>query len=442
MAIAHNHQPAYSKVIDKISWRLLPYMFVLYIISYLDRINMSFAAGAMMRDLQFDDQVIGFGLGVFFFGYCLFGVPSNLILRKLGARRWIAVIMVLWGLVSVLMAFVPERNSFFLMRFLLGAAEAGFFPGMIYYLTRWYRKREHGMAVAKFMSAIPAASLLGAGIASVVLGMPAYLNLAPWKWLFIITGSPAIFFGISVWFCLTDGPQTAGWLTQEERTLVLVELQEEEGQAMQRRGGGAVAEQSPLQTIGQPRVWLFAALYFTLTLAMYGFQLWLPQIIANRFRAGDSETALWTIIPAVFQAVGMIVIAGHSDRTGERRWHLAGAAVTAACGLAVAAAFPGKLTTILGLCLTSLGIWGTVGPFWAMPTAYLSGAGAAAAATAIGLINSVGNLGGFAGPYFVGAIKKGTDSFSSSLIFMAASLSLAALLSFWAGREGDGAKQR
>jgi len=410
--------PNYEKVLRKISLRLLPFMFILYIISYLDRINISFAGKPMCSDLHFGEDIFGFGAGIFFLGYCLFGIPSNLAMQKVGARKWISCIMIVWGFVSVGMAFVPNSILFFWMRFLLGVAESGFFPGMIFYLTRWYPKREHGLAVARFMSAIPAAGILGSVISSKVLAMPPLMNLAPWKWLFIITGSPSVLLGLLVLLYLPDGPREANWLTPAEKDLVVSRLESQDKTQAQKV--------TVVQSILDLRVWVLALLYFTLTLGMYGFQLWLPQIIDATSHGGAANTALLTVLPAIFQAVGMIVIATHSDKTGERKWHLAGAAFVAAAGLILAALLKTPEAMMASLCLTAFGIWGTVGPFWALPTSFLGGSSAAAA---IALINSMGNLGGFAGPYFVGAIKSRSSDFSASLIFMAVSLTLGGLLS-------------
>lgn len=403
----------------------------------------------MCADLHFNEGTFGYGAGIFFFGYCFFGVPSNLALQKIGARKWISLIMIVWGFISVFMAFVPDANIFFAMRFLLGAAEAGFFPGMIFYLTKWFRKREHGMAVAKFMTAIPAAGILGGLIAAKILAMPPLLQLPPWKWLFIITGSPAILLGLIVLFYLPDGPEDAKWLSEDEKRLIESRLQADvvaenapdaardvatdvaKDVARDVAKDVATSKQSSpgakelTATLLDLKVWRLALLYFSLTLGMYGFQLWLPQILASNSHGDASQTALLSAIPAAFQAIGMILIAGNSDKTGERRFHLAFAAMTAVTGLVVASVVPNPLIALVGLCLTAFGIWGTVGPFWALPTAFLTKTSAPAA---IGLINSIGNLGGFAGPYIVGAIKEHSPSFAASLLFMAGSLLCGSIL--------------
>ena len=307
---------------------------------------------------------------------------------------------------------------------------------MIFYLTKWFRKREHGMAVAKFMSAVPAAGILGGLIASKILGMPPLMGLPPWKWLFIITGTPAIILGLVVLFYLPDGPADAKWLSDDERKLLKERLDADSGAPFLTKSGApkdtntavstdTVKRRELLATLLNSKVWILALLYFSCTLGMYGFQLWLPQIISATAHGDDAQTALLSAIPAAFQAIGMVVIARSSDKTGERRWHLATSAAIAVVGLIAASVFHNPIIAFAGLCLTAFGIWGTVGPFWALPRAFLTGTSAAAA---IALINSVGNLGGFAGPFIVGAIKLHSANFASSLLFIAGSLLFGAIL--------------
>lgn len=413
-------KPDFDQVLRKVGWRLLPFMFLLYIISYLDRINISFVGLDMSKSLGFSDEVFGWGAGIFFIGYCLFGVPSNLILSRVGARRWIAVLMVAWGIISVSMAFVQSIPMFYAMRFLLGVAESGFFPGMVLYLTYWFPKQQHGRAVARFMTAIPVAGIAGSIIAARLLNVAQFCGLAGWKWLFIVTGSPSIILGAACWFFLTDSPSAARWLSDDERKILQDRLAEDRGSA------AASATQTPvLQVIAKPLVWLLALLYFLLTLGMYGFQLWLPQILFA-FKAGStSTTAMLTVIPAIFQALGMEMVARRSDKSGERKFHLATSACIAGAGLALAGMLTNPSLALAALCATAFGIWGTVGPFWAFPRGYLA---PDLLPTGIGLINSVGNLGGCAGPALVGMIKHHSTNFSLSLWAMAASLLLAAFL--------------
>ncbi len=402
--------------------RLIPFMFVLYIVSYLDRINVSFSGKDMADALGFSPEALGGGMGIFFIGYFLFGIPSNMMVERLGARRWISCIMVAWGLVSISTSMVKTPLQFYVVRFLLGVTEAGFFPGMILYLTYWFPKREHARAVASFMTAIPAAGVIGALVASAVLPLHAF-GMPGWKLLFFTTGTPSMLFGIVTYFYLTDLPTDATWLSEPERDWLVNCLRDE------RSLHPAAEKPSPLVAMSEPRVWHLTLLYFTLSFGMYGFQLWLPQIIgAFKTASGamtTAQTALLTAIPAAGQALGMVVVAGHSDRSGERRWHVFTAAALAGCGLLATSLFSNPALQLAMLSLTALGIWGTVGPFWALPTGYLP---AYMAAVAIGLINSVGNLGGFVGPYVVGFVKGHTGDFRAALLCLALSLVCGGLL--------------
>jgi ACS family tartrate transporter-like MFS transporter len=418
---------AYQAVLRKVTWRLLPFMFVLYIMSYLDRINVSFAALQMNKELGFDDKTFGAGAGIFFIGYFLFGIPSNVMVAKFGARRWIAVIMLIWGGISVAMATVTDANSFYLLRFFLGVAEAGFFPGMILYLTYWFPKRERGTAVARFMSAIPVAAVLGGLISAKILAMHGMYGLSGWKWLFIITGAPSMVLGCVVALLLTDGPAHAKWLSEDEKTALAAVMEAEQHTTENKESFTTV--------VRNPYVWTFAFIYFCLAICFYGFQLWLPQIIHAFGGLSDSETALLTAIPALLQAAGMVIVAWNSDRTGERPWHVAGSAAIAAAGLIASALIvQNPAASLCALSIAAFGMWGTVGPFWALPTARLT---PAAAAVGIALINSVGNLGGFVGPYVVGTIKERTHNFAYALAFMAASLVIVGVISVFSSQAGS-----
>lgn len=507
----------FAYVLDKVSWKIIPFMLLLYVVAYLDRINVSFAGLQMNRDLGFNEEVFGLGAGAFFIGYFLFGVPSNIMVKKLGAKRWIAIIMVIWGSISASMSMVKDVYWFYAMRFLLGVAEAGFFPGMILYLTFWFPKREHAKAVARFMTAIPLAGVLGGLVSSRVLLMHGVMGLPGWKWLFIITGTPAIFLGLILYFVLLDGPHECKWLRDDEKKWLLDKIEEQRNPIWQHKEQSPDANQStssdeqtlrtadaseanqnnpPPNVLAQElneasnasaykpkdasnapaqqqenssnasahelnntattsehtnkqnvftsgRVWHLAILYFLLALGMYGFQLWLPQIIKNfeeqsaiataatqtvvahTESSEDSTAALLSAIPAVFQGLGMVFVAMHSDKKQERRMHVFFSAILAAVGLIACGFFKSPVLALACLSLTAFGIWGTVGPFWAMPTSYLN---AEAAAAGIGLINSVGNLGGFVGPSVVGLIKKFNPDFKFSLAALAASLALAGFL--------------
>lgn len=426
--------PEEKTVLTRVVWRLLPLMLLLYVVAYLDRINISFAGPAMKADLGFGDEVFGLGAGLFFIGYFLFGVPSNIMLARFGARRWIAAITSLWGVVSVCMILVKDQTWFYTVRFLLGAAEAGFFPGMILYLTYWFPRREHARAVARFMTAIPVAGVLGGLVSSRVLLMSGTMGLPGWKWLFIITGLPAVVLGLVVLLLLCDRPADCRWLSPAERTWLTDRIAAEHEPAESTKSDPRIQSQTEQNSQSGSktrevfcnwRVWHLAALYFSLTLGMYGFQLWLPQIIMSFGSLSESQAALISAVPALFQALGMILVANHSDRRNERRYHVTASAVLAAVALMACGYCRDPVLSLACLCLTAFGIWGTVGPFWAIPTSYLQ---AGSAAAGIGLINSVGNLGGFAGPYLVGIIKARNPDFVFSLAALALSLVVAGIL--------------
>jgi ACS family tartrate transporter-like MFS transporter len=416
-----------TPILRKVTFRLMPFLFILYILSYLDRINVSFAGLQMNRDLGFSEQTFGLGAGIFFLGYFLFGVPSNLMVQRLGARRWISTIMVIWGSISVAMCLTSNATMFFALRFFLGIAEAGFFPGIILYLTYWFPKREHGTAVARFMTAIPMAGVLGGLVSAKLLEMNGVMGLAGWKWLFIFTGLPSVLLGAAVWFYLCDGPAHCKWLSEEEKARLFRMLHKDhEAAAVDQAGVDQSQPKSAFSALLNVQVWRFALMYFSLTLGMYGFQLWLPQIISGFGGLSNSQTALLTAVPALFQAAGMLVIAHSSDKRGERRFHIAVAATLAAIGLVLSTLVKADVfMAMICLGVAAFGIWGTVGPFWAITTSRLPKASAAAA---IALINSVGNLGGFAGPYIIGLIKGQTSQFSYALDALALSLIIAAVL--------------
>jgi MFS family permease len=378
----------------------------------------------MNSDLHFDDNVFGFGSSIFFAGYSIFAIPSNLMVAKVGARRWIAAIMLVWGAITIAMITVKTPNEFYILRLLLGIAEAGFFPGMIFYLSQWFPKKDQGTAVARFMTAIPVAGVVGALLAARVLSMNV-MGLPGWQLLFLVTGAPAVVLGAIVYFYLTDSPDKATWLKENERQELQSVLAEERAQMAAGHKG------SVLDAFVHPGIWLLAVMYFTMNLGMYGFQLWLPQIIKSFGSNNDSQTALLSVLPAVCQALGMILIAGSSDRSQERTWHLAAAAAIAAFGLILAGVMHNPWLCLFALSLAAFGLWGTVGPFWALKSEFLS---PASAACGIGLINSVGTTGGFAGPWMVGVVKTHTTNFSASLYAMAFVLGGGSLVALYIGR--------
>jgi ACS family tartrate transporter-like MFS transporter len=430
-----------DRLLAKVSLRLLPFLLVLYIISYLDRINLSFAALQMNADLHLSDEAYGIGSGIFFFGYCAFGIPSNLVIERLGPRKWISVIMVAWGLVTVCMCLVRDQNTFFALRLILGVAEAGFFPGMLLYLTYWFPPDKYGMAVARFMTAIPLAGVLGSLMAAKAFSLGGIGGLAGWKWLFIVTGLPAVLFGIAAFFFLADRPSQAKWLTTEEglaiealtgkkaispASLVKADSADVPSTAQGHANKSAHSEASIAAAFKSSIVWRFAFLYFSMSVCMYGFQLWLPQIVQTFGHSSqsntDSQTALLSAIPALFQALGMQAIAASSDRRCERRWHVVASSVITCVGLLSACLLADAWLKLAGLSLAAFGIWGTVGPFWALTRSCLR---PKAQPAGIAFINSIGGLGGFFGPYLVGLVKHlvpsllgHNSSFASALVLL------------------------
>ncbi|MCX8037770.1 MAG: MFS transporter [Candidatus Sumerlaeia bacterium] len=428
-----------SRLLRKVTWRLIPFMFICYIVCFLDRVNVGFAALQMKRDLGFSDVVFGFGSGVFFIGYFVFEIPSNLILERVGARLWIARIMITWGLISSAMMWVRGEYSFYTLRFLLGLAEAGFFPGMILYLTYWYPSHARARMVALFMTGIPVANIIGGPVSGVLLRLDQVAeqigwdwlislvaHLKGWQWMFLIEGLPAVILGGIVLFYLPDGPHQARWLSPDERNRLAARLAEERKQKEARR------HFTLLQACANGRVWLLCLLYFTLMINLYGLGIWLPQIIQRFSGLREIWVGILTAIPYLVAAIGMVLWGRHSDATGERRWHVTLPALLAATGFVAAAYLRSPALALAALSLGALGILGALGPFWAMPTAFLTGT---AAAGGIALINSIGNLGGFTGPYVMGWLKQLTDAYRMGLLFLAATLLVAGTLAQLVGHD-------
>ena len=399
-----------AKVVSKVTRRLLPFLFLLYIVNYLDRINVGFAALQMRGQLGFSDKVYGLGAGIFFAGYFFFQVPSNLALSRVGIRKWIAVIMVFWGAVSISMIFVTTPRSFYALRFLLGVAEAGFFPGIILYLRRWFPSAARARAVALFVMASPLAGVVGGPISGALLGVHAG-NLAGWQWLFVIEGLPAVLLGGLVLAFLTDRPEVAPWLTTEERTWLTGEL------ARERNAHPAASRSQVFAAFSHGKVWLLVLVYLGDTTCTYGVGLWLPSMIRSVSGVSNFLIGVLSAVPYLVTAMAMVLVGSHSDRTGERRWHLAGCAFAGSFSLACAAYSTSTTATIVFLSLTLLAAYSLLGPFWATATELLSETSAIAG---IALINSFGNLGGFLGPYTIGQIRTWTGSFRGGLLAVAA----------------------
>jgi ACS family tartrate transporter-like MFS transporter len=399
-----------SALLSKISRRLIPFMFLLYIVSYLDRINVGFAALQLNQALKFGPAVFGLGAGIFFIGYFIFEIPSNLIMQRVGARIWMARILVTWGIVSSAMMFVNGVYSFYVLRFLLGAAEAGFFPGMILYLTYWFPVDARGRAVARFMTATAMAGVVGGPISGLLLRMNGVAGLAGWQWLFLMEGIPAVALGFLVFFILPDGPGDARWLSPDERAWILSRVEQE--QETQR-----LHHHSTLgEALRSVHVWTLAFIYFAVIISFYGISLWLPQIVKLFSGVSDLLVGFISAIPYIAASIGMVMIGRSSDHKRERRWHVAISAFAGAVGLIIAGFLKMPAAEIAALSLAAVGIWGTLGPFWAMSSEFLTGT---AAAAGIALINSIGNLGGFVGPYMIGVVRTRTDNFAFALIALA-----------------------
>jgi len=396
-----------KQVMNKIFWRLTPLMVFLYIVSYLDRVNIGFAALTMNKDIGLSPYMYGLGAGIFFWGYFLFEIPSNLIMAKVGARIWIARILFTWGLVAVAMAWVQGPKSFLIMRFILGVAEAGFFPGVILYWTYWFPARYRARIISRFMLAIPLSFGIGGPIST---GIMQLLNGAwgfkGWQWLFIMEGLPALVLPVVVLFILPDKPKDARWLTGAEKHWLEHELEADREQVAVKK-----TESSAGRSLMNPMVWALCIIYFARTGSNYGLGLFMPQIIKAQGYT-NMQTGWIMLVPYVIGCIAMLAFGWSSDRRKERKWHLMIAFAIIVIGL-WGAGLAGPTTLSLALlCIATIGINGSNPPFWPLPSAYLSGSGAAAG---IALVNSVGNLGGFAGPYIVGWAKQVTTGFSGGL---------------------------
>ena len=398
-----------AAVISRLTWRLLPFLFLLYVVAYLDRINVGFAALEMQKQLGFSDRVYGLGSGIFFVGYALWQVPSNLALTRVGARRWIAGIIVVWGLISSSTIFVTTPRGFYVLRFLLGVAEAGFFPGMILHLRNWFPAQSRARAVALFMAAAPVSGIIGGPISGALLGIHA-AGLAGWQWLFLLEGAPAIFLGVVVLFSLTDRPEEARWLNTEEKNWLLEALKHDH------LPSGAIPHKLSSRHV-IIAVCGFTLVYFSICFSWYGLILWLPKVIKGASGASNFLVGLMSVIPYLVSMVAMVHWGTRSDRSDERRWHLAFPAFVAAVGFCLAALVSSTAATIAALTLAMLAVESTFGPFWAAATGGLKGT---ASAVGVGLINSLGNLGGFVAPFMIGLVKTWTGSFNAAMLMLGA----------------------
>jgi MFS transporter, ACS family, tartrate transporter len=403
----------------RIAARILPFLWLLYVVAFLDRVNVAYAALEMSHDLRFTDRVFGLGAGIFFVGYVLLEIPGALIVERWSARLWITRIMVTWGLITIAVGFVHTSSQFYWLRFLLGAAEAGFFPGVIVYLTHWFTRRDLAKAVASFMAAQPLANFLGSPLAGRILRIQWY-GLAGWRWLFILEGIPAVIFGVITFFYLTDRPSQAEWLPEDEREWITGELNRENKEKTAKRSY-AVGE-----ALRQRHVILFTVIYFLTNTGFYGFTIWFPTLLKRASGLANGTVTLLVSIPYFAALISTLLISWHSDRTQERRWHAAGALFLGSGALLLAIVSSSHLWTQLGFfTLFAAGIYAYQPCFWALPTMTL---GEYAAAAAIGLINAIGNLGGFFGPYVLGYVVTRTGSFTTGLVWLLTNLVMAGVL--------------
>ena len=417
-------------VTKKVTRRLIPYLFLCYVVNYLDRFNVSFAALDMKADLHLSDAVYGLGAGMFFLGYVTFEIPSNLILQKLGARWWMARIMVTWGVLSCCMMFVKTATAFYALRFLLGVAEAGFFPGIILYLTNWITARERARVFALFLTSTALAGVFGGPLSAALLTLRGIGGLTGWQWLFLVEGIPAVVLGVTTYLYLPNYPSEARWLSDGEQKWLSDTLRAER----------AAKEQAHRLTLWQAlthgRVWRLCVLYFSIIISFYGIAFWLPQIVQSFSGLSNVTVSLISALPYLCASIGMVIVARNSDRTGEHRRHVAYAAFAGAVGLLVGSMAQGyPVAAFLVLCLSATGIWSTLGPFWSLPTEFLSGT---AAAGGIALINSIGNVGGFVGPTVVGFLKERTQRFESGLLFLSVTLVVAGVLALTLSERDSG----
>ncbi len=405
-------------VLRKVIWRLIPFMFLLFVLNILDRVNVNFARLQMLDQLGLSEQMFGLGSSIFFIGYFVFQVPSNLIMNRIGARQWISGIVVAWGLISCSMMFIRDERSFYILRFLLGVAESGFFPGMILYLTYWIPAGERARATACFMSAAATAGLVGGPLSGALMYyLDGVAGMAGWQWLFLMEGLPTVIMGFVVLVWMTDRPEVAGWLTADERGWLSEQMNREAKEREQQHGFTLKT------TLANGRVWLLTLLYFMLAAAVTGFVFYLPQFMKEKFPDQSLPViGLLTAIPYLLSIVCMVLSGAHSDRTGERRLHVAIPSFIAAIGWAVGACFDDRWLVVAALSVAAAGMYSSFGPFWSLPNAFLTGT---AAAGGIGLINSFGNLGGFVAPIILSEVKTATKSFSGGMLAMSLTMLIA-----------------
>ena len=406
-----------TATLRKVSQRLIPFLFVLYVVAWLDRSNVGYAAVQMNSDLGFSASAFGLGSGIFFAGYCLFEVPSNIILERVGARVWLARIMVSWGLISAAMMFVRTPATFCILRFLLGVAEAGFFPGVVYYLSLWYPARQRARAIAGFMAAIPVTGLIGGPLSGALLGLDGCYGLRGWQWLFLLEGLPAIILGLVVAFYLTDRPEDAVWLRAAERTWLISELARDR----EVRSG----RDSILEALTDGTVWLLGFIFLLAAAGFYGYSFWSPLIVQSLFRISNLSVGLILGGMSAITILCMLLNSAHSDRTNERRIHIAIPLFVMGIGFLACAVFHQPVLVIIALALVPIGHCSAYGPFWTMPTQFLIGP---AAASGVALVATIASVGGFLGPALIGFLKGRTETHTVAFLLLGVAALVAGLL--------------
>ena len=408
-----------DRILGRAAWRLIPFMMLMYVVSFLDRVNISFAALTMNQYLGFSPQAYGFGAGIFFWGYFLFEVPSNLMLQKVGARLWMCRICVTWGLLSMLTAFVKDPVSFSIVRFLLGAAEAGLYPGMVLYMTYWFPSATRARFIALFLAGVPLSNVIGAPISGWLLNLDGH-GLAGWQWMLILEGIPSLICGVAILWLLPDGPAKAKWLSEEEKTIVAARLAAEPPGALH----------GFKEMLLDKRIWILMIPDFSIVIALYGLNLWQPQMI-KAMGYSNVETGFIVALPYLLAMGAMVGLGWLSDRSGERAGHVAFGAVAGALGMAGAVLLTSPAAIIVSLCVACSGIYAALAVFWTLPTSLLRGT---AAAAGLALLNSFSNLGGFFGPYLMGWAKQATGDFTLGMLILSGMLVLAACSVILIGR--------
>jgi len=409
---------AEDRAYAKVFWRIVPFLMLCYVVAYLDRVNVGFAKLQMSSELGLSEAAYGIGAGIFFIGYFLFEVPSNVIMNRVGARMWIARIMVTWGIISAAFMFTSSETVFYVLRFLLGVAEAGFFPGIILYLTAWYPADRRARIITTFMSAIPISAIFGNPLSGLLMdSFHGTHGLSGWQWMFLIEAVPAILFGVATFFYLDDTIHDAKWLNDEEKRVLTANIEAENWVK-------TTSPHSIAATLTDRRVWLMCLIYFCFVLGQYGLNFWMPSIVKASGVSGNLNIGLISAIPYICTFVVMLALGRSADRLRERRWHLVVPAVVAAGGFVAATIATSTTISIVCLSLAAAGAISCAPLFWSLPTAFLAGTGAAAG---IAWINSVGNLAGFLGPFLVGYLKDFTGTNSAGMYLLAAALIIGSL---------------